>query len=404
MTTFRARRGLAIVSVVGVALAQWCVVAPAAAAGDVAPPVADPAAVPDAYIVVLDAAASPRVASLVVDSAVRAGGTIGHTYSAALRGFSAMLPAPALAAVRAVDGVVYVEPDVAAGIEPQGARDTGGVQPAPPWNLDRVDQRNLPLNDTYVWHKSGAGVTAYVIDSGIRFTHTEFDGRAVSGPDFYDDDDDSTDCSGHGTHVAGTVGGKTYGVAKDVSLVGIRVLGCDGTGTVSDVLAAFDWVIANAEGRSVINLSMQFGPNQAIDDAIAASFAADILVAAPANAAGDDACAQSPGREPTAVTVAASTTSDARASFSSFGPCIDLFAPGVSILSAGIASDTAAVFFSGTSMSAPHVAGGIAQLLEKRPGAGAPRITRLLLKLASKGKIINAGPDTPNRLLFTRKF
>ena len=403
MTTFRARRGVVIASAAGVALA-WCVVAPEPALADLAQPVAATIAGSDTYIVVLDADAGPRVTSAVIDSVVAAGGTIGHTYSASLRGFSATLPALALAAVRASDGVAYVEPDVAAALDPSAARDTDGVQPNPSWNLDRVDQRNLPLNDTYIWHKSGASVTAYVIDSGIRFTHTEFEGRAVSGPDFYDDDDDSTDCGGHGTHVAGTLGGKTYGVAKDVALVGIRVLGCDGTGMVSDVLAAFDWVIANAEGRSVINLSMQFGLNQAIDDAIAAAFAADILVAAPAHAAGEDACDQSPGREPTAVTVAASTTSDARASFSSFGPCIDLFAPGVNIQSAGIASDTASVIYSGTSMSAPHVAGAIAQLLEKKPAAGAKRITRLLLELSSKGKIINPDPDTPNRLLFTKKF
>ena len=250
-----------------------------AAAGESALPVADPTMAPDAYIVVVDAAAGPQVASAVADAAVSAGATIGHTYSAAIHGFSATLPTPVLAAVLAADGVAYVARDAAAVLEPSGARGPDGVQPDPPWNLDRIDQRNLPLNETYKWHKSGAGVTAYVIDSGIRFTHTDFEGRAVSGPDFYDDDDDSADCNGHGTHVAGTLGGTTYGVAKDVSLVGIRVLGCAGTGMVSDVLAAFDWVIANSEGRSVINLSMQFGgPNQAIDDAIAAAFAEGILV------------------------------------------------------------------------------------------------------------------------------
>ena len=247
-----------------------------------------------------------------------------------------------------------------------------GVDPAQTWGLDRVDQRSLPLNGKYRWNMTGDGVTAYVIDTGIRLTHTQFQGRAVSGYDFYSDDPDASDCHGHGTHVAGTVGGKDYGVAKDVALVAVKVLDCGGFGVVSDAVAAVDWVVANAEGRAVMNMSLHyFEVVQALNDAIANAFDEGILFAAAAANDDADACFDSPSSEPTALTVAASTIIDQEASFSNHGPCVDLYAPGVNIVSAWLSSDTAIATLSGTSMASPHVAGALALVLELKPAASA---------------------------------
>ena len=356
------------------------------------------------YIVVLDATSSSDRIAAVADAAAAAGATIGHTYASAIKGFSATLPAGALAVVRAASGVSYVESDRIASLDDEVVSIDGGSQPNPTWGIDRVDQRNLPLNQKYVWKKSGDGVTAYVIDTGVRFSHNEFQGRAVSGPDFYDDDDDSSDCHGHGTHVSGTVGGKTYGVAKDVSIVGIRTISCGGSGVVSDSIAGVDWVTANAEGRSVMNMSLHFGYVQSLNDAIERAFEEDILFAAAAANDNQDACNDSPSSEPTALTVAASTISDQEASFSNHGPCVDLYAPGVDVTSAWYTSDSATAVLSGTSMASPHVAGGVSLALEKKPGASAQAITKFVLKNTTKNKISNPGPGTPNKLLFTKKF
>jgi len=407
VTPTRTHRVLGLATVAALALTTGSTTSASADPSALAPlhvPGADARVVAGDYIVVLDATATSTRVAAVADAAVAAGATIDNTYSTAIKGFSATLPAGALAAVRAADGVAYVESDVYTSLD-ESVEAIDGSQPALSWGIDRVDQRDLPLNGIYKWRKSGDGVTAYVIDTGVRFTHTQFQGRAVSGPDFYDNDDDSSDCHGHGTHVAGTVGGKDYGVAKDVTIVGIKVLSCAGGGVVSDAIAAVDWVTANADGRSVMNMSLHyFSVIQGLNDAIANAFDNDILFAAAAANDDADACFDSPSSEPTALTVAASTITDQEASFSNHGRCVDLYAPGVNIVSAGLASDTATATFSGTSMASPHVAGGIALLLEKNPDADAQSITNLLIRKTTKNKITNPDPNTPNRLLFTRRF
>ena len=405
MTTTRTHKVLGLAAAAGMMLATS--MATSASAGTLAPLyTAGSHAIAGEYIVVLDATSSTDRVAAVADAAVAAGATIGSTYSTAIKGFSAKLPAGALAVVRAADGVSYVGSDVWTTIDDEVVSINGGTQPNPPWGLDRVDQRDLPLNNKYKWKKSGDGVTAYIIDTGVRFSHNEFQGRATSGPDFYDDDGDSSDCNGHGTHVAGTVGGKTYGVAKDVDIVGIKVLSCGGSGQVSQAIEAVDWVVANhASGRGVMNMSLHyFSVIPALNDAIAAAFDADILFAAAAANDDADACFDSPSSEPTALTVAASDINDGEAWFSNHGPCVDLYAPGVDVLSSWYTSDSATASLSGTSMASPHTAGGVALALEKKPGASAAVITKFVLRNTSKNKITNPDPNTPNRLLFTKRF
>ena len=243
------------------------------------------------------------------------------------------------------------------------------------WGLDRIDQRSLPLNNTYTYNATGAGVKAYIIDTGIRTTHTQFGGRAIDGFDAIDSALPAADCNGHGTHVAGTVGGTTYGVAKGVTLVAVRVLDCNGSGSTSGVIAGINWVTGNhaAGAPAVANMSLGGGASSALDKAVRNSIADGVTYALAAGNDNTNACNQSPARTAEALTVGSTTSSDARSSFSNFGTCVDLFAPGSSITSAWNTNDTATNTISGTSMATPHVAGAAALYLQGTPARTAGR-------------------------------
>jgi len=274
------------------------------------------------------------------------------------------------------------------------------VDPSPSWGLDRIDQRALPLNNAYSFTTTGAGVDAYVMDSGILATHSQFAGRLRMGLDVFGGD--SSDCNGHGTNVAGILGGSTYGVAPQASLVSVRVLDCKGSGTVSSVINAIDWVIDDHTTRpAVLNLSFGTTQSASLESAVDRAFADGIVVVVAAGNANADACASSPsGNRASALTVGATNEADSRASFSNFGKCVDLFAPGTNIRSAGITSNTATSLMSGTSMAAPHVAGLVARYLSTASTATPATVMDAIVSQASPNIVTNAGTLSPTLLAY----
>jgi aqualysin 1 len=274
------------------------------------------------------------------------------------------------------------------------------------WGLDRTDQRFLPLDNANFagagdYAGDGAGAHAYIIDTGVRLTHNEFTGRIGDGYDAVDNDDDPSDCNGHGTHVAGTVAGTTYGLAKGATVHGVRVLGCNGSGTYAGVIAGIDWVTANHQSPAVANMSLGGGYSQAVNDAVTASVQAGVVYAVAAgNDYGADACTRSPAGTPDALTIGSTTSTDARSSFSNIGTCVDLFAPGSSITSAWHSSDTAINTISGTSMATPHVAGAAALYRANNPGADAYAVSQAIVDWATEGRISDVGTGSPNKLLY----
>jgi subtilisin family serine protease/subtilisin-like proprotein convertase family protein len=359
-------------------------------------------AVADSYIVVfkdlsVSASAVSDRATAVAD---RFGGRVARTYQHALRGFEVAGTAAMARRIAGDPSVAYVEQN-------HRAYTTDTQSPTPSWGLDRIDQRALPLNNSYSYPSTGSGVRAYIVDTGIRFTHTTFGGRAVSGFDAIDGGA-ADDCDGHGTHVAGTVGGSTYGVAKGVTLVAVRVLDCAGSGTYGQVVAGIDWVTGDHDPGelAVANMSLGGPADSALNTAVANAVADGVSFAVAAGNDNADACGGSPSSAPTAITVAATGGAqggaggnDARASFSSYGSCVDIFAPGVNITSSTITSDTSSDSWDGTSMATPHVAGAAALVLAQNPAFTPQQVRDYLVDNGTTGVVTNP-VGSPNVLLY----
>lgn len=361
--------------------------------------------IPGQYIVVLKEDAATKLLRLPVMRAEVVANEMGRglgfkvlrTYDRALRGFAIKASDRALASVVADPRVDFVEED--------GVVRVSGTQSGATWGLDRSDQRDSTLNGIYNYDTTAATVHAYIIDTGIFPGHNDFGGRVSGGFTAIDDGNGTTDCHYHGTHVAGTVGGTRWGIAKQVQLHPVRVLSCTGYGTNSGVIAGVDWVAANHVKPAVVNMSLGGGASKATDMAIARLVAAGVVAVVAAGNDSTDACKYSPARAPAALTVAATARGDNRAAFSNFGQCVDLFAPGQDVMSASIFGPDldASIAASGTSMASPHVAGAVALYLAKNPNATPAEASLAVIKLTTKGQVGDVG-GSPNRLLFTKGF
>lgn len=353
-----------------------------------------PTAVKDSYIVTLKKSTGLKASSAAGKDLVEDyGGTVKKTFRSALNGYTATLSATEARRLAADPAVASVEQD-------QRVRLADTTQANAPWGLDRIDQTSLPLSGTYTYPDSaGSGVTAYVIDTGVRITHQQISGRASYGYDAVDGDTTASDGNGHGTHVATTIAGTTYGAAKKAKIVAVRVLDNNGSGTTAGVIAGIDWVTANHSGPSVANLSLGGGASTTLDTAVRNSIASGVTYAVAAGNSGANASSYSPARVTEAITVGATTSTDAKASYSNYGSVLDLFAPGSSITAGWHTGDTATNTISGTSMATPHVAGAAAVYLANHTSATPAQVATALVNGATAGKVTSPGTASPNRLL-----
>ncbi|MEU4453404.1 S8 family peptidase [Nocardioides sp. NPDC023903] len=396
----RAFKAPAVISAVAVGAAASAIAftVPAGAADSPAPLRGADAstAIEGEYIVVMEKQGRSDVAKSEAKSvrsdARDAGGDVREVFNTAFNGFSASLDKDALDEVRSNPDVAYVQAN--------HRYTTQGDQADPTWGLDRVDQAALPLDKNYHYEQTGAGVTAYIIDTGVATDHSEFSGRIGEGFDAVDGDTDPTDGNGHGTHVAGTVAGTTYGLAKEATIVPVRVLDDQGSGTTEGVVAGIEWVTENhTDGPAVANMSLGGGNDAALDAAVQASIADGVTYAVAAGNESSDACGSSPAAVPEAITVGATDNADAAADFSNTGECLDIFAPGVDITSAW--NDGSTNTISGTSMATPHVAGAAALFLEANPSATPADVATGLTGAGVPDVVTNPGTGSPNLLLTT---
>ncbi|MBB5934936.1 S8 family peptidase [Streptomyces zagrosensis] len=386
-----ATTGALVTATVTAMLAGAAVTAPAQAAG---PPqgrilAADsPHRVDGSYVVTLKN--TPSVAATATSLADTYGGEVTRTYSTALKGFALRADEESARRLAADPAVLQVEAD-------QRMRALG-TQPNPPsWGLDRVDQEELPLDKSYTYPDTSQGVTTYVIDTGIRVTHEDFGGRASWGTNTVDSE--NRDCNGHGTHVAGTMVGDDFGLAKKAKVVAVKVLDCEGSGTTAGVIKGIDWVTANAAKPAVANMSLGGGKSETLDRAVTNSINAGIPYAVAAGNENEDACTGSPSGAPAAITVGSTTRSDGRSSFSDYGSCLDIFAPGSDITSAWMTDDTATSTISGTSMASPHAAGAAALVHGAHPNWSPQQVRDALVQRATSGVVTDPRPGSPNKLL-----
>jgi subtilisin family serine protease len=382
-----------------VALSAIALFAPGSFAQAVTQPAAQPFGqskpIPGRYIIVFKSSvANPAAAAAGLMQGT--GGQLHHTYSAAVKGFAATLPEAALQGIRNNPNVAYIEQDKTVSL-----RQVASPQNQVTWGLDRIDQADRPLDTQYHFTNTGAGVNAFIIDTGIRPDHVEFTGRLLPGYNVVADANGTNDCAGHGTHVAGTVGGTTWGVAKGVSLIPVRVLDCAGSGAWSGVIAGIDWVANSTLRPAVANMSLGGGVSAAVDAAVAGAVAKGVVMVIAAGNSSDDACNYSPSREPSAITVGATASDDVRAFFSNYGSCVDIFAPGLNIVSAWNTSASASLVNSGTSMASPHVAGVAALTLAANPAASPAAVASYITSTATPNRVLYAGTGSPNLLLYS---
>ncbi len=350
--------------------------------------------IPGRYIVVFKNSVSNP--AMEADQVVRGlGGQLHHVYTHAIKGFAATLPEAALQGLRNHPLVDYLEVDQTVALQQTSPENNAT------WGLDRIDQADRPLSGQYYFNYTGAGVNAFIIDTGLRQDHAEFSGRIKPGYSGVQDGNGTNDCHGHGTHVAGTVGGFTWGVAKGVALIPVRVLDCAGSGSWSGVIAGVDWVAGSTLRPAVANMSLSGGVSVAVNSAVAGAVSKGVTMVVAAGNSSADACKYSPAKEPSAITVGATDSGDARAWYSNYGSCVDMFAPGSAITSAWNTSSTATNILSGTSMATPHVAGVAALALAANPAASPAAVASFLTSNATADRLSAIGTGSKNLLAYS---